>query len=41
MGFIIAVIVAAVLVIKGAYRFVNQVNAEFDHINKSGGGTHD
>ena len=33
MVIVIAVIVVAALVIKGAYRLVNQVNVEFDHIN--------
>lgn len=41
MVIVIVVVVIAVLVIKGAYRLEDQVNAEFDNINKSGGGTHD
>ena len=33
MVIVIAVVIVAVLVIRGAHRMVDQVNAEFDHIN--------
>lgn len=33
MVIVIVVVIIAVLVIKGAYRLVYQVNAEFDNIN--------
>ena len=33
MVIVIVVVVVTALVIKGAYRMVDQVNSEFDHIN--------